>query len=148
MLVQRAAWEGPRWTRAVGDRLARPFREADLSCRASFACRSGPWVHLIHLASLLAKWVRPSGQQDKPKAPRLAPIESRSLTASCEHECRLSNKPSAFSATQMDYRISLLLRFARWYCVRIRAEETFAVEVDHVVGIFGYPNFRFPCYVR
>lgn len=56
---------------------------------------------------------------------------------------RLSNESSA-SATQEDYRISLLLRFALWYCVRIRAKETFAVEVDHVVRIFGNPYLGLP----
>ena len=30
MLVQRAAWEGPRWTRAVGDHLARPQGEGKM----------------------------------------------------------------------------------------------------------------------
>jgi hypothetical protein len=46
------------------------------------------------------------------------------------------------------YGISLLLRFAHWYCVRIRAKKTFAVEVDHMVGIFGNPNLGFPGDVR
>ena len=44
--------------------------------------------------------------------------------------------------------ISLLLRFVFWSCIRIRAKETFAVEVDHVVWIFGNPHLGFPCDVR
>ena len=34
-----------------------------------------------------------------------------------------------------------------WHCrhhIRIRPEEAFAVEVDHVVGVFGNPDFGFP----
>ena len=31
-----------------------------------------------------------------------------------------------------------------WHHVRIRPEKTLAVEVDHVVGVFGDPNFGFP----
>ena len=31
-----------------------------------------------------------------------------------------------------------------WHHIRIRAEEAFAVEVDHVVGVLGDPDFGFP----
>lgn len=32
----------------------------------------------------------------------------------------------------------------RWHHIRIRPEAPFAVEVDHVVGVFGDPDFGFP----
>ena len=62
------------------------------------------------------------------------------------HETDRRNQMNQLPATRCGraYGIRLLLRFALWYCVRIRAKETFAVEVDHVVGIFGNPNLRFP----
>ena len=44
--------------------------------------------------------------------------------------------------------ISLLFRFVLWSCIRIRAKETFAVEMDHVIRVFGNPHLGFPGDVR
>ncbi len=40
------------------------------------------------------------------------------------------------------YSVRLLFVFRHY--IRIRPEEPLAVEVDHVVGVFGDPDFGFP----
>jgi len=108
------------------------------------SARSGD--HTSRLAERRCGWrVELSPRLARPaRSAYLVRLASQFLTAFVRARgARSSDYPSA-SATRNGLWHSLLLRFALWYCVRIRAKETFAVEVDHMVGIFGNPNLGFP----